>query len=90
MEILRFLLSFLVDEFGLDDFEDLKGFLSGDTDLRTFLNGLTPDKFAPLIRRVFSEKNNNPSETTSEGLTPIENFADKDIVFALNGYFAEA
>lgn len=89
MEILRFLLSFLVEEFGLDGVDELKSLLSGDVDFRTFLNGLTPEKLAPILRQAFSVNNNSPSETHSEGLTPIESIADKDIILALNEYFVE-
>lgn len=87
MEILQFLLSFFVQEFGGEEirsvFEDLK---ENSFDFKSFLNNLTPEKIAPIIKK-FTEAKNPPKGY--DGLIPIADIADRDIIYTLNGYFAE-
>ena len=89
MEILQFLLSFFLQEYGGENlrpiFDELK---NNSFDLKSFLSNLTPEKIAPVIRN-FAEKTASPSEKNSDGLSPIANIADRDIIYTLNGYFAE-
>ena len=88
MEILRFLLSFLLKEYGGENFAAVSDALINGGDLKTFLNNLTPENVAPIIKSVFGA-NKNPSEV-SDGLSPVLDIADKDIIDALNGYFCDA
>ena len=89
MEILQFLLSFFLQEYGGEElkgvFDELK---NSSFDLNSFLSNLTPEKIAPIVKK-FTDGAKSPSEHFSDGLSPIANIADKDIVFSLNGYFAE-
>ena len=87
MEILRFLLSFLLKEYGGDDIgRILEPLSSGEFDLKSFLDGIKIESLAPILKNIFGAK--NPSEV-SDGLSPVLDFADRDIVDALNGYFGQ-
>lgn len=89
MEILQFLLSFFLQEYGGEDFKSVFDELKENSfDLKSFLNNLTPEKVAPIIRK-FTESEKSPSNINSDGLSPIANIADRDIIYTLNGYFAE-
>lgn len=89
MEILQFLLSFFLKEYGGEElspvFEELK---NNSFDLKSFLNNLSPEKIAPVFKTFF-DKTKSPSENVSDGLTPVTSIADRDIIYALNGYFAD-
>ena len=88
MEILRFLLSLISgensDENYSQAFAPFYDLMNGNTDLKTFLNDVTP-----LLKSAFIKTQKNPSEDDSEGLNPIAGVADRDIVYALNLYFAQ-
>ena len=87
MEILRFFLSFLLKEYGGGDFSQLfEKLQAGNFDLKSILD-LNIESLAPLIKSFFGGTK-NPSET-SDGLSQIADIADRDIVYALNRYFAE-
>ena len=90
MEILQFILSFLIKEYGGEElnsvFDQLK---SGNYDLKNFIGTLTPEKIAPIIKKFFGDGKNSPTENFSDGLSPIINIADRDIVYSLNGYLQE-
>lgn len=87
MEILRFLLSFLLKEYGGDDLgRILQALNSGEFDLKTFLDGIKIESLAPILKNIFGAK--NPSEV-SDGLSPVLDIADKDIIDALNCYFEQ-
>lgn len=89
MEILQFLLSFFLQEYGGEEFKPIiDDFKNGSFDLKSFLSGLTPEKVAPIFKTVFGGAK-NPSESSSDGLSPVLSIADRDIIYALNGYFAE-
>ncbi len=97
MEILKLLLSFFIKEKNLQPFEPILKLLSANSfDLKKTLSGLNLDAIAPLIRAFMeraenNEQNKTPTETSVEvsvNLNPIANLADKEIVYALNKYFA--
>ena len=76
MEILRYIFNFLTN-----------GQSGGNFDLKNFLNGITPKDVSDFLSTVLRGEK-NPAENYA-GLTPIADMADRDIVFALNRYFAE-
>ncbi|MDY6367201.1 MAG: hypothetical protein SPL13_01625 [Clostridia bacterium] len=92
MEILRFLLSVLsgADNNGESGSSNnpISDVLNGNFDLRSFLNSINPESLIPLIKTFLNGDEKSPSDV-SEGLSPIAGVADKDIIYALNGYFAE-
>lgn len=86
MEILQFLLSFL-----LKDFNNLSPILShlseNGFDLKSAISNLSLDKLAPILSSFFSQKE-SPTNNNFVGLNPIANIADKEIVYTLNKYFS--
>ena len=86
MEILRFFLSFLLKEYGGGEFSELFDKLQSNSfDLQSFLD-LKLESLAPLIKTFFGNAK-NPSEVP-DGLSPVADIADRDIVYALNKYLA--
>lgn len=94
MEILRFLLSFLLKEAGGDNlaplFENLQ---NNDFDIKKTLQGLNLQAVAPLIRAFMenlSKNENRPTKNAERNisLSPIAGIADKDIIYALNKYLS--
>ena len=93
MEILQFLLSFFLNEYGGGNFKPiLELFKENSFDLKKVLQNLKPETVAPIIKD-FMSKNNNKSPTDSVGqvygLNPIVKIADKEIVYTLNNFFYE-
>lgn len=93
MELLRFLISFLAKENKLPDLEPLlKNLQNNSFDLKKTLANMDFNALAPLMEALLSFGNNKNSPFVSNGdevgLTPISDIGDKDIVYALNKYFA--
>ena len=92
MEILQFLLNLLNGNSNLGVLAPIINLLKENSfDIKKTLNSLSPDTLAPIIKEFMSAQNNiRPTETVgrSEGLTPIANVADKDIVYTLNKYLS--
>ncbi len=90
--ILQFLLNYFLSEYKDGEFKPLYDLLEQNGfDLFSALKNAKPETFAPLIRAFFQKtaKENSTSEEFSfEGATPIENFADREIVSSLNAYFS--
>ncbi|MBR1983504.1 MAG: hypothetical protein IKA12_02325 [Clostridia bacterium] len=93
MEILQFLLSFLLKDSNLSSLAPLLEKLKeSNFDLKKVLLNLNPETIFPLISSFMQDKGQNKSPSTSgfeeEGLQNISNFADKQIVECLNCYFS--
>lgn len=93
MEILRFLLSFFLKEYGGEKIEPVLSLLKENSfDIKKTLENLSPEKIAPIIKSVFSASAQNKSPENSSGdkngLKPIESFCDKEVAERLNAYFA--
>ena len=69
-----------------------------DFDIKKTLSGLSPEKIAPIVKPIvngvfshggFNQDNEKGSQNISEpnGLIPIKDIADENIVNTLNGYF---
>lgn len=91
MEILQFLLSFFMEEYGGGKFLPIFNALKENSfDLKKTLKNLTPETAAPFLKDVFSGmKKESPSNGSCAGygLTPISEVADIEIVKTLNKYF---
>lgn len=92
MELLQFLLSFLSNGNNFESFSGLINALKENSfDLNSFLKNIDLKSILPILKDfIFNMQNKNPTEWVgqNEGLTPIANIADKDIVFALNKYLS--
>ncbi len=90
MEILRFLISFFLKEYGGEKFAPLMNELSKNNfDLKSFLKNINLESIAPIISALFQNAKNRPTESAERNysLAPIAGIADKDIVYTLNKYF---
>ncbi|MBE7081317.1 MAG: hypothetical protein E7372_02015 [Clostridiales bacterium] len=61
-------------------------------DIKKVLASLDPEMLKPIIEEFMKSINNRPAQSAerTNGLQPISNIADRDIVFALNKYLADA
>ena len=93
MEILQFLLSFFLNEYGGGSLKPiLELFKENSFDIKRVLQNLKPETVAPIIKDFMSKNNNkSPTETVGHacGLNPIAKIADKEIVYTLNKFFCE-
>ena len=92
MEILQFLISLLSNEQNskilAPIFEILK---QNSFDLKRVLSNINPQVLVPIIKEFMANMNNRPTDTVgrNNGLIPISNIADKDIIFCLNKYLGQ-
>lgn len=92
MEILQFLLSFFLSEYGGGKYAPVFELLKENSfDIGKTLKNLDPKKVAPIVKDIFSSaQKNSPTESVGHfGLSPVKNIADKEIVFALNKYLGD-
>ena len=90
MEILQFLLSYFLKDKGFDKLAPLfELFKANSFDLKKVLQNLNPTVLEPLFDMFMNIQKKAPPENggTYCGLSPLSNFADKEIVNALNNYF---
>ena len=93
MEILQFLLSFLLKEYGGEKLAPLiNAFKDGNFNIQNLLSCLTPEMIAPILKFFTGDQNNKPCPQNFSGqgygLNPIAQIADKDIVYTLNKYLS--
>jgi hypothetical protein len=93
MEILQFLLSFFSDQNNFDKFSGLiNAFKENSFDLNSVIKNIDLKTILPILKELFlGLQNKSPTEIVGqgEGLTPIANIADKNIVFVLNKYLGQ-
>ena len=60
-------------------------------DIKKALESADPEMLKPIVEEFIKNINNRPAQSAErvDGLMPISNIADKDIVFALNKFLAE-
>lgn len=91
MELLQFLLSFFVEEYGGGKFKPVFDLLKNNSyDLKKTFSELKPETVAPIIQ-AFSSLKNDSGKTVSEngvGLSPLNGVADEKILRSLNAYFS--
>ncbi len=93
MEILQFLLSYVLKDSNLSAItpiiEKLK---ENNFDVKKVISNLNPQTVLPLISAFmqgsYQNKNPSASQCEEEGLKPLSDFADKQIVECLNCYFS--
>ncbi len=92
MEILQFLTEFFKNNQNLKAILPIIEILRNNNfDIKKALSSLTPEMIKPIVEQ-FSIAINNPKNAfyeKSQGLTPISNIADKDIVYSLNKYLSQ-
>lgn len=92
MEILQFLLSFFLEEYGGGKYKGVYEFLKENSfDVKKAFSSLNPEKVAPIIKDFMSVgKQESPFGFTEEanGLNPVKSFADDEIIEVLNDYFS--
>jgi len=92
MELLQFLISFFIKNYGGDKFGDIFNiFKDNSFDIKKVLTNLKPEMLEPIIKSFFNSGQNKTPTDFSVGenykLDPIARIADKDIVYTLNRYF---
>lgn len=92
MELLQFLVSFLLKEFGGEKLEPVFNALKDNSfDLSKLLTPQTISALMPLIMDFINKQNKTPTEFSvgeDYKISPIAKIADKDIVYTLNKYFS--
>ena len=90
MELLQFLLSFFVEEYGGGNFKPVFDLLKNNSyDLKKTVSELKPETIAPIIQAFSSLKNNSVKSAPANGvgLSPLNGVADEKIIESLNAYF---
>ena len=93
MEILRILSEFLTKEYGGGAFGKILELLAKNNfDIKRTLSSLNPDTVAPIIKEFLNAAPAAKKETSSFngkgfGVSPIENIADKHVIYTLNKHF---
>lgn len=93
MEILQFLTSFFQNNQNMKLLAPIIEILrNNDFDIKRALSSLTPEMIKPIIEEFARQMNyrSNSQPVRNEGLTPISNIADKDIVYSLNRYLSQS
>ena len=93
MEILQFLTAFFQNNQNLKLIAPIIEILrNNDFDIKRALSSLTPEMIKPIIEQFSAVMNSAPNnfKQSSQGLTPISNIADKDIVYSLNKYLSQS
>lgn len=92
MEILQFLTSFLSNEENLNKVTNLIGaFQNGTFNIKNLLNSIDIKTILPFISEFLSfsaQKNPTKFVGQGEGLAPLANIADKEIIYTLNKYLS--
>jgi hypothetical protein len=88
--ILQFLLNYFLTEYAGGELKPLyELFKKNNFDIKSILENLNPKDIMPLIStfiKAGNNKNNAPENIIFEGTDPIKNFADNEIVLALNSF----
>ena len=93
MEILQFLTAFFQNNQNLKLIIPIINVLrENNFDIKRALSSLTPEMIKPIIEQFSVVMNSTPQgfNQKSQGLTPISNIADKDIVYSLNRYLSQS
>ena len=92
--ILQFLLNYFLTEYGSGKFKPLlELFEKNDFDIKRVLQNINPKDIMPILSEFLKSgigKNNPPENEVFEGLEPIKNFADSEVVETLNYFFSSA
>ena len=92
MDLLQFIYSLLIDDQMVKAFSPIIELLRQNSfDIKKALASINPEMLKPIIQEFVKNINNRPAQSAEriDGLKPISNIADKDIVFALNKYLSQ-
>lgn len=93
MEILQFLLSFFIEEYGGEQMQPLLEKLRCNSfNITETLKSINPSELLPIVRGFMEkmQKKNCPVEPTGQfGISPIHNIASNDIIESLNSYLGK-
>lgn len=91
MEILQLLVSFLLENLGIDLSSIIEEVKENGFNIQSILKSISPDTIESIMSSVGNLfKNNVPTEDGGDyGLSPIISFADEWTVTTLNDYFLE-
>ncbi len=92
MELLQFISSLFSDDKIIKQFLPIIELLKQNSfDIKKVLASIDPEMLKPIVQEFIKNINNRPASYAEriDGLKPISNIADKDIIFALNKYLAE-
>ena len=91
------LLQLLTTLFGNDSFMSklspiIEHLRQNSFDIKKALASLNPEMLKPIVEDFMKNINNRPAQSAEriDGLKPICNIADKDIIFVLNKYLSQA
>ncbi len=93
MDLLQFILSLLGNDKIINLFSPIIERLRQNSfDFKKTLASLDPETLKPIIEEFMQSINNRPAQSAerTNGLKPISNIADKDIVYVLNKYLSQA
>lgn len=93
MDLLQFFSSLLSDQKFMGVFSPIVELLKQNSfDIKKTLASLDPETLKPIIEEFMKNINNRPAQSAerTNGLKPISNIADKDIVYVLNKYLSQA
>lgn len=92
MEILQFLINYLVKSNALDSIMPILNLLKNNSfDLKRVLSQIKPENIMQLVEMFLknnAKKGPPKNEEPFYQLKPISNLADKQIVYTLNKYFS--
>ena len=91
MDLLQLLTTLFGNDAFLSKFSPLIEHLRQNSfDIKKALASLNPDMLKPIVEEFMKNINNRPAQSTERinGLKPISNIADKDIIFMLNKYLS--
>ena len=94
MEILQFLLSFFIEEYGGEEMQPILEKLKCNSfNIIQTLKSINPTELILIVKTFMGkmQKNNCPVEPTGQfyGVSPINNIANSDILQTLNNYLGK-
>jgi len=93
MDLLQFFSTLLGDQKFAGVFAPIIELLRQNSfDIKKVLASLNPEMLKPIIEEFMKNINNRPAQSAerTDGLKPISNIADKDIIYVLNKYLSQA
>ena len=91
MELLQFISSLFSDDKIIKSISPIIELLRQNSfDIKKVLASIDPEMLKPIIEEFIKNINIRPAQSAEriDGLKPISNIADKDIIFVLNKYLS--
>ena len=93
MDLLQLLTTLFGNDAFLSKFSPIIEHLRQNSfDIKRALASLNPEMLQPIVQEFMQSIKNRPAQSAerANGLKPISNIADKDIIFVLNKYLSQA